>query len=145
MGTCAIWDSPDCDDTQPEVNPGHPEVNGDGLDNNCIGGDGPWLEVEPITLGGQLRLLLAVTDFPPREVVRFLASGQGPGAGPCAPFVADCAEILAPRQIASQRIAPNRTDLNVVTPQVPLLSGTRIWLQAISATAHSQVVPYVIP
>jgi hypothetical protein len=29
----------DCDDTEPAVNPGEPEVCGDGLDNDCVGGD----------------------------------------------------------------------------------------------------------
>ena len=143
--TCQTWDGGDCDDTEPEVYNGHPEINGDGLDNNCIGGDGPWLAVEPIDDAGLLRLALTVTDFPAHEMVHYLASTRGPGAGPCAPFVADCAGILSPRQVYVGRLQANFTEATIWTPPVPVRSGTPIWLQAISETTHSQVVRYVIP
>jgi hypothetical protein len=36
---CPTTETLDCDDTAPYVNPGAVEVCGDGVDNNCVGGD----------------------------------------------------------------------------------------------------------
>jgi choline-sulfatase len=38
-GYSAFFGGPDCDDRNKDVNPGAREVPGDGVDNNCVGGD----------------------------------------------------------------------------------------------------------
>jgi arylsulfatase A-like enzyme len=40
-GYSAFFAGLDCDDHDEDVNPGAPEVPGDGIDNNCVGGDAP--------------------------------------------------------------------------------------------------------
>lgn len=39
-GHSAFFGGPDCDDANPEVHPDHPEIPGNGIDDNCTGGDG---------------------------------------------------------------------------------------------------------
>ena len=40
-GYSAFFGGPDCNDDNPEVHPGAREIAGDGIDNNCVGGDAP--------------------------------------------------------------------------------------------------------
>jgi Putative metal-binding motif len=73
----------DCDDTDSAVRPGAPEVPGNGLDDDCAGGDAPaqiaavvtvrWAEVR----GGGVRLLrLDVRDAPARAQIVVRCRGK---------------------------------------------------------------------
>lgn len=73
----------DCDDTNSAIRPGAPEVPGNGLDDDCAGGDAPaqigavvtvrWEEVR----GGGVRLLrLEVRDAPPSARIVVKCKGK---------------------------------------------------------------------
>ncbi len=51
-GVSAFFGGPDCDDHDKEVFPGHPEVAGNGKDDNCVGGDGKVAAEAPLPDAG---------------------------------------------------------------------------------------------
>ncbi len=56
-GDFTAWMTHDCDDTDPDVNPGEEEVCDDGIDNDCDGGPGPC------GLDGEIELSTADAKF----------------------------------------------------------------------------------
>jgi hypothetical protein len=74
----------DCDDTNSAVRPGAAEVPGNGLDDDCAGGDAPGRVAAVVTLrwaearGGGVRLLaLEVRDAPPSAQIAVRCRGKG--------------------------------------------------------------------
>ena len=81
-GFAGAFDGPDCDDDDPERHPGVPEVPGNGIDDNCLGGDislqryPPLVDEAPIAPAEPRNLLIVTIDTLRADVVGKHVAGR---------------------------------------------------------------------
>ncbi|HMV69227.1 MAG TPA: MopE-related protein, partial [Myxococcota bacterium] len=96
VSQCPYDLGPDCDDGDPDVNPGAPDLGGDRVDGDCDGPDGLGLTAWFTAPNANFR----VEPVYPQDDLLVFVSLVGPGRGPCpASIQRSCLSLLQPQLV----------------------------------------------